>query len=195
MSDVVAPSAMRKPLVWALGTTVGLSALALWKPQDSAPIVAAAKVMARGTQEMDRVVALAGDAQEPSKTAAGATGRPLPEAWPEHQALEHAQRDVFGAVLPPPVKAPAPPPPPPQVVVAPPPPVPPPMNYRYMGRFVDPAGQLKFYLAKGDAPLEVAAGAKLEDGYVVESINDDGVLMVYPPLGVKMMLAVPKAQQ
>jgi hypothetical protein len=53
-----------------------------------------------------------------------------------------------------------------------------------------PAGPRLVMLARGDEVAFIQAGARLDDGYVVEAIGADAVRLVYPPLGMKVELPV-----
>lgn len=182
---------LRPPLMWGLGATFVLSGIALWRPETAPPIIAVSRDAAERAAQWNEVANRGNDQSgaHPGTTSAA----PLPSEWPAHAALEPAPRDLFSAVLPPPVKATAPPPPPAPAPVAPPPPAPPAMDYRYLGRFTAPDGQTKVYLGRRDASVEAAVGTTLDNGYVVESVTDEGVGLAYPPLGIKMMLSAHKA--
>ena len=102
------------------------------------------------------------------------------EGLPKRQALEKPARNPFvapgearpkAAAL----KAPA-------AVEAPPAPPPPP--YRIAGKVVQ-AGEERFVLAKGNQVLLVKPGDRLEDGYEVESIQPDHVVLVHPQRGTE----------
>ena len=180
---------MRKSLWWALGGTLALTAASLWATRQAPTLVAAAVRAGDAPAPADErplLQAAPGPARWDRATPAG----PLPAQWPA-QALEPAKRDIFQPVLPP-----APPPPPapkPVPVVAPPPPAPmaPPMNYRFFGRMLTPEGASIVYLVKGTGvPIEVAVDQRLDDGYVVESITDQAVQLVYPPLGQRATIGI-----
>lgn len=124
--------------------------------------------------------------------AEGEPGQVLPETLPRPQ-LAAARFDPFAGFKPP---APAVPPAAHQPIVPPPllaPPQAPVVNYRYLGRMTDPAGQSYVYLAKGDAAtaVTVRSGDRLEDGYVVESIEQHGVRLHYPALDVRAVIPFP----
>lgn len=184
---------MRKSLAWTLGITLVLSGIALWLPREDAVPGAAPVRPWVAPDELARVAAEQPSRPSPLVAPLGT----LPSVWPI-VTLEPAKRDVFAPVLPP-----APPvPPAPKVVAAPPPPfeppapMAPPMNYRYVGQMRAPDGTLSLYLSRGvDAPVPVAIGDRLGDGYVVESVSDEGVQLVYPPLGVKASVNIPPAQR
>ena len=101
-------------------------------------------------------------------------------ALPKRQALEKASRNPFiapGQVAPKAaaLKAPA-------AVEAPSTPPPPP--YRIAGKVVQ-AGEERFVLARGNQVLLVRPGDRLEDGYEVESIQPDHVVLVHPGRGTE----------
>jgi hypothetical protein len=63
------------------------------------------------------------------------------------------------------------------------------MPYRIAGKVVA-AGEPQIVLAKGDAILTVREGDKLDDGYRIESIKRDQVILLYMPLGVREKLPI-----
>ncbi|MBX9904075.1 MAG: cohesin domain-containing protein [Burkholderiales bacterium] len=81
-------------------------------------------------------------------------------------------------------------PPPPKIVVAPPPPPPPPpMLYRFAGRLLQD-GKSQVFVSKGDAPVGINPGDTLDGGYVVESITNSAIELIYPPLKHKASIAI-----
>lgn len=182
---------LRPPLMWGLGASIVLSAIALWRPETAPPIVAVSREAAERAAQWSEVANRDSDKSRAHPRTPSAA--PLPSEWPAHAALEPAARDLFSAVLPPPVKVVAPPPPPAPAPIAPPPPAPPAMDYRFLGRFTAPDGQTKVYLGRRDTSVEAAVGTTLDNGYVVESVTDEGVGLAYPPLGIKIMLPAPRA--
>lgn len=68
------------------------------------------------------------------------------------------------------------------------------MNWRALGSMVTPAGDHMVWLAKGNDEIAVTPGAQLDDGYVVQSIDADEVVLVYPSLGATTRLALPRSQ-
>ena len=64
----------------------------------------------------------------------------------------------------------------------------PPMPYRVAGQVVQD-GAAYVLLSSNDRVLTVAAGDKLDGGYLVESINAEGVTLVYEPMGMRQQLA------
>ena len=170
---------MRPGLRWLLAATLLLSALAIWWPQEPSA--------ARPEHAASTAVALVAT---PSPTSAAPATATLSHRL-STQHLEPARFDPFVGVLPP-----APPPPKPAPVVAMPPPPPPapmapPLAYRYLGRMIDPSGAQLVYLARAEAAVAVAVGARLEEGYVVEEIGPAGIRLHYPPLDAHAVIPVP----
>ena len=146
---------------------------------------------------MGRVVAAAAVQASPAPTYSAPRLPKLPSRLPV-ASLDPAGFDPFvgmqaplPAVLTPTVNI-AP------VTVAPPPvqqqPGAPPLTYRYLGQMTDPAGVQQVYLASGDIAVPVAAGTRLEEGYVVESVGPAGVRLHYPPLNAHAVIPVPPVQ-
>ena len=121
-----------------------------------------------------------------------------PPSLPQHLAVLSLAKSTFD-----PFAGVQPPPPPPPSVPAPaavekaPPPLPPaapPFNYRYLGRMVDPSGKPFVYLGRtnGDdsAVIAVGVGSRLDEGYVVETIRNDGIRLVYPPLDTHVVIDI-----
>jgi hypothetical protein len=59
---------------------------------------------------------------------------------------------------------------------------------------VTPAGERIVWLAKGNDEITVKPGTQLEDGYVVQSIDAEGVVLAYPSLGTSVKLSLPHGQ-
>jgi len=172
---------MRRGLFWALLTTVAASAVTLWLGRQ-APVVVAA-VERAGARPMAAGPRLA-------ETAA--------VALPEHLdrfVIEPPGRDPFIPVVPPQAKPAPAPPPSPALLVGPPPPPPlpsaPAVRARFLGRMVTPSGDRLVFLAAGDKTVLAQAGDLLDDGYVVESVTDQAVVLRYPALDVKVTLPLP----
>jgi hypothetical protein len=181
---------MRKSLLWLLAAALILSGIALWvPPADEGQFVPAASRDAALSHPPAQSMPLA----YPSRNTAP---RYLPAEWPA-VPLTAAKRDFFLPVLPPapplsPVtKVVAPTSPPPPLVEA----MAPPVNYRYFGQMLDPDGTRLLYLSRGVVPLQVAVGDRLDDGYVVESVSEETIQLVYPPLGVRVQVPIPVAQR
>ncbi|ALF90105.1 MULTISPECIES: hypothetical protein [Ralstonia solanacearum species complex] len=97
-----------------------------------------------------------------------------------------AEGDPFNAVVPPP------PPPPP--AAPPPPPQPPPFPFRYFGVMSDESGKPAHFLAKGDALVPVKPGVSLGDGYRVESMNEQTLVVLYEPIPSKTVIQLGSAK-
>lgn len=168
---------------WALIATALLSGLAILWPQNSTPTIVSA-----ASDDSSRARHVAAN----NSSADAVPRNALPETLPRLQ-LDAARFDPFVGVKPP-VQA-APPVVTQPVVAAPlsPPPQAPALNYRYLGRMTDPVGQSYIYLTRGDAAAAVAvrSGDRLEDGYVVESINQDGIRLLYPALDLRAVIPIP----
>ena len=107
---------------------------------------------------------------------------------PERNILGSSSVDLFGtrSWQPPPPKVVAPPP----GSLAPPPPPPPPVqSFRFAGRLIQD-GNVQLFVSKGDTPVPVKPGAKL-DGYVIEAVSANAIELVYPPSGHKERIFVP----
>lgn len=108
--------------------------------------------------------------------APGPKGEPMSATLPERPALGEPAGELFGSQ--------SWQPPPPKVVAAPAKPSAPPMPYRFAGKLVQ-NGQLQIFLSKGDIPIPIKQGEVLDGTYRVESIGENGVTLVYLPLGHK----------
>ena len=69
------------------------------------------------------------------------------------------------------------------------------MNLRFMGSMIDPAGKRLVYLARGDTALPVGVGDRLDEGYVVESLKPDAIVLVYPSLNTRTTIPTPPEPQ
>jgi len=169
---------MRPPLFWCLCAALLLSAAAVLWPEPQRLVVAMA----------DRTEHPAGATDDGGRHA-----KPLPPVT--RGSLEKASFDPFVGVQPPP---PAPPAaaPAPKPFVGPlyvPPPSAPSLNYRYLGQMVDPAGQRLVYLAGPQKDVAVSVGTRLDEGYVVEAIAEDGVRLHYAPLDARVVIPLPSS--
>jgi hypothetical protein len=182
---------MRSSLKWTLVATSIASLAAVWlEPggQGEVPGVVGARVPPPSSDPYGNWrTAAAGTAPE-----AAAASAPLPSRLPDRD-MEAGRLDIFTPVTPPPPPAPpapppAPPPPPP------PPPAPPQMNWRALGSMVTPEGQRLVWLAKGNDELTVKPGTTLDDGYVVQSIDDQSVTLLYPAIGTVTRIELPHGQ-
>lgn len=172
---------MRRGLFWALLATAAASAATLWVGRQ-APVVVAAVERAGGRAM--------GAGPRTAETVAAA----LPERL-DRFVIETPRRDPFLPVLPPQPKPPPAPAPAPALLVGPPPPPPlpsaPAVRARFLGRMVTPAGDRLVFLAAGDKTVLAQTGDMLEDGYVVDSVTDQEVVLRYPALDVKVTLPLP----
>jgi hypothetical protein len=185
---------MRRSLTWVLAATLALSAVALvWQPPGAVPPAALEQARPGASSSLERTMVM--DAASRMTAGAEAARAQRVAVVPgefERELLEPAKRNVFAPVEAPLPKASAPmrpaPLPPVVTAVAPPQPAAPPppaLNYRYLGEMTSPAGERLVYLARGEEAVVVAAGTRLDDGYVVEAITEDAVRLAYPALGVK----------
>lgn len=181
---------LRPLLRWLLLVTVVAVAAALWWPDAVTPALVRA-----GIEMQPQTLALV----VPAAPAVAAVRVALPNRLPK-PSLDIAKFDPFLGVI-------AAPTPPPQQARAPqaalPPPIAaplptriaPPLNYRYLGQMVDPTGRKLIYLARGDAAVQVAVGGKLEEGYVVEAMDADGIRLLYAPMDVRTVIPVPPSRE
>ena len=177
---------MRRGLGWALLAAVVLSAVAIWTGDKAPSLIAAVEPQMREHGRALAAIAATSSAERDPVL-------PLPEHL-DAPALRPATRDVFAPKV---VAPPAPVAPPVAAVpVAPPPvPQPPPLNLRYMGAMVDPTGKRLVYLARGDTAVLVGSGDRLDEGYVVESLRRDAVVLVYPSLNTRTTVPIPPEPQ
>lgn len=174
---------MRPGLRWGLLGTVILSAVALWWPDaahdpgpgpavQQPPVVSNLAASAASLHVVGVPERLATTTFEPAAFDPFVGARPPPPPTPKPVAA------VVVPVVPQAL---------PQAVA-------PPLSYRYLGQMTDPSGLRQVYLAKTDTAILVAVGTRLEEGYVVESIGQDGVRLHYPPLDAHAVIPVPTAQ-
>ncbi|MBB6593741.1 hypothetical protein HXP34_21635 [Ralstonia solanacearum] len=72
--------------------------------------------------------------------------------------------------------------------------VPPPFPFRYFGVMSDESGKPAHFLAKGDALVPVKPGASLGDGYRVESMNEQTLVVLYEPIPSKTVIQLGSAK-
>lgn len=172
---------MKRWLLWSLAGAVVLSAWALFdqKRADSAP--ASSRVVQPTT--------LDGVAQG-SAGAGSAAKSPPPGQWPE-PAMDEAARSPFAMPTPPAARPSMPVAP---VVVAPPPP-PPTAGYRFWGRLSSPDGNSLVFLAKlpAGSPVEIHTGTRLEDGWAVDGISDNAIVLARAATQQRTTILVPAA--
>jgi len=153
---------MEKKRIIGLLAAAGVAAgLAVLAPQPASDAPAAKRPAqaADSARPADRLVAL------PAREAMGAPqGRPFgSQDWAPPVSARAAKPEPVAPTLPP-------------------------MPYRVAGQVVQD-GAAYVLLSSNDRVLAVAAGDKLDGGYLVESINAEGVTLVYEPLGVRQQLA------
>ncbi len=68
------------------------------------------------------------------------------------------------------------------------------MNYRFMGQMVTPQGEQLVYLSgQGEQAVAVKAGDSLEDGWKVDSIDAEGIHLLYPDGQQRAVISIPAA--
>lgn len=174
---------MRRGLRWALGLTLGLTALAWWTSPDNGPVSVVAAI--------DRASAGPSGPRMPLPPLAEGDVPPLPERLTERH-LEPARADIFvrALVQAAPPAAPAPEPPPLPVAE----PAAPPMNYRFLGRMTDPNGREQIYLVHEDRSVAVSPGDTLSDGYLVKSVSAQEIVLTHPPTATEVAISIPAPQ-
>lgn len=170
---------MRSSLRWLLAASLLLSVVALLLPSTEAPISAVPST----------------DVAPAERPAAA--GRPaLPRRLPAIE-LERATFDPFAGEqtastrtqpAAPPVASPQAAP---EVASAP---VAPAISYRFLGRMIDPDGKAVVYLAGSGREIPVSVGTTLPEGYVVEAMDEAGIHLRYPPLDVRAIVSIPRAE-
>lgn len=110
-----------------------------------------------------------------------------------------APRPLLAASARDPFMPPPPPAPPPVEVAAPPPspppPIVPPFPYRVLGRILEPDGTRRVYLALEDRLVAIQPGSDLEQGFRVESVGEDEVVVKHGPSGQAVKITWPKDGQ
>ena len=179
---------MRPGLKWALTfTLLSTGAALIWTrgPVVDASVVRDGSSQDAKTSAPHKVAAVVASGIAPEVVPA-ATSNSAPAAA---GASMDPGFDPFVGVVPPP-----PPPPPVLAVVQAPPPAPPPppaQDYRFVGRMTSPDGVRTILVGRGDAVVGIEIGTTLGNGYVVESITPNGVVLVYGNSGVKATLSLP----
>lgn len=180
--------AVRRSLQWVLGGSAALSALALLTLPSAPPAV-----MEASPRDGAATPSWGATSGAPRVAAAPVA---LPERI-EREPLAAAEQDPFmvpavPAAAPVPTNAPAPVPPP-VAPAPPPPPQPPAMTHRYFGSMRTPDGQALVYLSDGTAAVAALPGAALSSGYVVDSVSEREVRLLYPPLAHAASVTIPLA--
>jgi len=181
------PARMSTPLKWGLaGTALATMASLLWPTHD---LVA---VQDREGKTIDAAAPTRQVASVPPVPDVRAGGLVRLEPLIERNAASAPGAfDPFVGVVPPP--PPAQPPVAPVLTIVAPPPAPPPQDYRFLGRVTGPDGVEQVLLGHGDAAVPVKAGTVLDNGYVVESLTLEAIILSYPPLGTKTTVPIPKS--
>jgi hypothetical protein len=180
---------MRRSLLVALSLTVLLSVWAIWRTPNTSVVAPV-----RRTDSIYQIPATL-PAVHNAKMLSPEDLQPLPAHW-DAPTIQAARRNPFQSSLSivPPVHQVA------QValvaassaLVAPEPaPSAPPLSYRFLGRMLNPQGQRFVYIARGDTVVAVRPGVELQEGYVVESVTDTAIELVYPPLQQHVSLPLP----
>ena len=176
---------MKPWLKWSFAGSLGLSAWAILFParEASNPARGALSSAALPLELHAQMGAPANFA----RSSAPKLVQPLPTELPQPQFEASATDPFVGPTSLAPSRTLA------VTVDAPPPssPVAPAINYRFLGRVVDPDGQTLIYLSHADKDLRVARGTQLEEGYVVEAIRPDAVLLYYAPLDFHTQIRIP----
>ena len=167
---------MRAGLRWALLATLLATVLTWWWGDDDAK----------------RLPAVVEAVSRPAVTTPMVGPQePLPAELPAW-SVAPAARDVFMAAAPP---EPAKPPPvaEPLRPVEPEAPVAPPLSYRYFGRMQNPAGQVQTLVQREGAPMPITVqeGTRLDEGYVVQKVDEQAIRLTYPPLGTVVDIPIP----
>lgn len=176
---------MRRGLLWLLGATALASVASLLMQRPITAVVQAIDVSRhagafRGSPSVESDLA----AKEPLPTAL--------RRWD----IEPAKRDPFTDATSALTPLPPPAPPPAAQVVAmapPPPPAPPPMMWRYLGAMQAPDGKRLVMLGRESDPqaLIVEPGTRLPDGYEVLALSGEAVRLLYAPLQLEVVIAIP----
>lgn len=176
---------MQRSLKLSLAITLLLTVAALWTGRDSAPAAPIDAHASVGAGAIRPDVEIA--SQREGATSHLSWGRSL---------LEPASRDLFASGIPtpqaPPVPVAAPVPAAPEVAAIP-TPLP---QYRFLGRMVTPEGQQKVYLGgQGEQAVAVKAGDRLDDGWMVDQLDQDAIHLVYPPTQQRMVVSIAPGDQ
>ena len=146
-------------------------------------VVAVVPMSARGSAAVPPTLAASSEAD--STTVA--TGV-LPQHWPA-PIVEPAERSPFAITQPP-----APKPAVAAVVATQPPPPPLPVSdYRFWGRLFVVGDRPLTYIARGEigAPVAAEVGTRLEDGWSVESVNGNAIVLVHAATQQRSALPIP----
>ena len=136
----------------------------------------------------DKPVLVAAEPKTPSSgLAAKISTAPLVVQLPQRREMSEPRRDPFAARSWDPPPAPTP-----QVQAQPQPQAAPPNPYRFTGTALH-HGRLKVFLADGDRVYEARPGEELDNGYRVESVNAEAVVLVHAATGTQYTIEVTSA--
>ena len=183
---------MNRGLLWGLGATTAVAAWALLNPAPSSnagPSAVIAAAPARVPVDGASAVQPSPMSTRSGEVATTLAAAPLPAHWPQPN-VEAAPRNPFLAT---------PPPAPKPVVVAvkappsAPPPPPPVSDYRFWGRMNVSGGQRLTYVSRGEAgnPVAIDVGTRLEDGWSVDAIGDNAIVLVHAATQQRSTLSIP----
>jgi len=114
----------------------------------------------------------------------------LPERWAT-PSVKDATRNPFLPLTekkdPPPIEKPKVEVEP--VVVKPPTP---PLTYQLVGKLIDGSGMPGLYLQQGDTLIEAKPGLALDDGFSIDTVENNSVSLVYPASGYRTVLTLPE---
>lgn len=161
---------------WILYGVAGAATLAAmqWVDQEQEPEVAVVPAAPRiGAARPAPQPQADADAQVRLEWLRRRPGEELPRGDPFSARPPGAPAPQRQAAAPPPT-----PPPPPQA---------PPLPFTYMGKWTE-NGQTTVYLSQGERHVAVRGPGKLNETYVVESIDDRQMVLNYVPLGIRQVL-------
>ncbi len=181
-TDESPANGLRSPLKWGLGATVFATLAALLWPAPAVVGVTTGHDVARPSS-----TSFAAEAHTDRALTAHAQSLPLAEAAAA-SASSVSGFDPFAGVA---VTPPSPSPPAVSPALAAPPPPPPTQDYRYLGRMTGPDGSQQIILGRGETSISITKGMMLDNGYVVESISRDAVMLTYPSLEIRTSISIP----
>jgi len=68
------------------------------------------------------------------------------------------------------------------------------MNWRALGAMQTPEGEHIVWLGKANQEITVKPGMQLDDGYVVQSVDQNKVVLIYPSIGTTSIIQLPHDQ-
>lgn len=179
-------SGLRRSFKWGLGATVLTTLAALLWPAPAVVGVSTGHDGARRSSAPSMP-----EARTDRAPAMFAPSRPLAEAAAGSASGVGVFDPFAGAAVTPPAPLPLAVSPAPAAPLPPAPPPPPTQDYRYLGRMTGPDGSQQILLGRGETSVSIAKGTVLDNGYVVESISTDAIVLNYPSLGVRTSISIP----